>query len=280
MFCIVVLFLLLFCLKYPFFNVWNRIFGQCAAASYLCLVHRLMNDGFMLPNRDHFFVWRPDHNLQDIRNKVFPIKKLNVDSPKALTTLPAKRKQRSISSLVVDTPSVVKQTGLTGKRTKAKRRAAASLATSPVNNGTMKLSSKSENGDRKTDKSSASQSTKAATSANKTENQDQKKTKKISAKQSTRAATPAKKKQVNVKNHLTFVTSQFYVKVLYGFSCKNGLFSYIIMLQNSEIQMHKFQVSHLPKIERTARQLTKMGSVNLQKYLGQLPKSMPSMKSK
>jgi len=140
---------------------------------------------------------RPDHNLQDIRNKVFPIKKINVDSPKALTTLPAKRKQRSISSLVVDTPSVVKQTGLTGKRTKAKRRAAASLATSPVNNGTMKLPSKSENGDQKTDKSCPSQSTKAATSANKTENQDQKKTKKISAKQSTRAATPAKKKQRN-----------------------------------------------------------------------------------
>jgi E3 ubiquitin-protein ligase DRIP len=168
--------------------------------------------------------------------------------------LPAKRKQRSISSLVVDTPSVVKQTGLTGKRTKAKRRAAASLATSPVNNGTMKLPSKSENGDQKTDKSCPSQSTKAATSANKTENQDQKKTKKISAKQSTRAATPAKKKQVNVKNHLTFVTSQFDVKVLYGFSCKNGLFShhYAAKQRNTDAQVSSKPSSEKRKNSKTA----------------------------
>ncbi|CAD6262219.1 unnamed protein product [Miscanthus lutarioriparius] len=102
---------------------------------------------------------RPDHNLEDIRNKVFPIKKINVVAPKAVTTLPAKRKQRSLSSLVLDTPSVVKRTGLTGKRTKAKRRAAASRATSPVNNGTMKLPTKSENRDQKIEKSSTSQST-------------------------------------------------------------------------------------------------------------------------
>ncbi|KXG37592.1 E3 ubiquitin protein ligase DRIP2 [Sorghum bicolor] len=140
---------------------------------------------------------RPDHNLQDIRNKVFPIKKINVDAPKAVTILPAKRKQRSLSSLVVDTPSVVKRTSLTGKRTKAKRRAASSRATSPVNNGTMKLPIKSENRDQKTEKSSASQSTKVVTTANKTENQDQKKTRKTLAKQSTRAATPANKKQRN-----------------------------------------------------------------------------------
>jgi len=125
--------------------------------------------------------------------------------------LPAKRKQRSLSSLVVDTPSVVKRTGLTGKRTKAKRRAAASRATSPVNNGTIKLPTKSENRDQKTEKSSASQSTKVATTANKTENQDQKKTRKTLAKQSTRAATPANKKQVNMENHLMFVTSHYFM---------------------------------------------------------------------
>jgi len=37
---------------------------------------------------------RPDHNLQDIRIKLFPIKKRKVDSVKAPTTLPPKRKQR------------------------------------------------------------------------------------------------------------------------------------------------------------------------------------------
>ncbi|KAG2585414.1 hypothetical protein PVAP13_6KG388866 [Panicum virgatum] len=97
---------------------------------------------------------RPDHNLQDIRNKVFPIKARNVDSPKAPITLPAKRKQRSLSSLVVDTPSVAKRTGLTGKRTKATRRAAASDATSPVET-------------RRRQKTLAQQSSKAATAANK-----------------------------------------------------------------------------------------------------------------
>uniref|UniRef100_A0A804P851 RING-type domain-containing protein n=1 Tax=Zea mays TaxID=4577 RepID=A0A804P851_MAIZE len=141
---------------------------------------------------------RPDHNLQDIRNKVFPIKKINADSPKSLTTLPAKRKQRSLSSLVVDTPrSVVKRTGLTGKRTKAKRKTVASSAASPINNGTMQLPTKFENRDQKTDKSCASQSTNVASAANKTENQDLKKTRKTSAKQSTRAATSANRKQQN-----------------------------------------------------------------------------------
>jgi len=165
-----------------FFYYVNRSLDHSVAASYLFLVHRLINYELMLPNCDCFLVWRPDHNLEDIRNKVFPIKKINVDAPKSVTTLPAKRKQRSLSSLVVDTPSVVKRTGLTGKRTKAKRRAAASRATSPVNNGAMKLPTKSENRDQKTEKSSASQSTKVATTANKTGNQDQKQTRKTLAK--------------------------------------------------------------------------------------------------
>ena len=113
--------------------------------------------------------------------------------------------------MVVDTPRVVKRTGLTGKRTKAKRRAAASRATSPVNNGAMKLPTKSENRDQKTEKSSASQCTKVATTANETENQDQKKTRKTLAKQSTRAARPANKKQVNMENHMMFVTSHYFM---------------------------------------------------------------------
>jgi len=75
----------------------------------------------------------------------------------------------------------------------------------------MKLPTKSENRDQKTEKSSASQSTKVATTANKTENQDQKKTRKTLAKQSTRAARPANKKQVNMENHLMFVTSHYFM---------------------------------------------------------------------
>ncbi|KAF8660685.1 hypothetical protein HU200_057511 [Digitaria exilis] len=139
---------------------------------------------------------RPDHNLQDIRNKLFPIKKKKVDSPKVSTTLPAKRKQRSLSSLVVDTPSIVMRNGLTGKRTKTKRRATASRVTSPNNNGTMKVPAKSAGRDQKTEKTSEPQSMKVATTAKKNESRDQKK-KKTSAQQSIKAATTANKKQRN-----------------------------------------------------------------------------------
>ncbi|KAG2606416.1 hypothetical protein PVAP13_4NG173500 [Panicum virgatum] len=45
------------------------------------------------PFPSHGDPW-PDHNLQDIRNKLFPIKKRKVDSVKTPTTLPPKRKQR------------------------------------------------------------------------------------------------------------------------------------------------------------------------------------------
>lgn len=42
-------------------------------------------------------------------------------------SLPAKRKERSLSSLVVSTPKVPLQTGLTGKRTKGSTRKASAL---------------------------------------------------------------------------------------------------------------------------------------------------------
>ncbi|XP_075507178.1 E3 ubiquitin protein ligase DRIP2-like isoform X1 [Primulina tabacum] len=60
---------------------------------------------------------RPDHNLQDIRAKIFPYKKaLEVVTP---VTFPAKRKERSLSSLVVSTPRVSMQSGMTGRRSKS-----------------------------------------------------------------------------------------------------------------------------------------------------------------
>ncbi|TVU45102.1 hypothetical protein EJB05_04575, partial [Eragrostis curvula] len=102
---------------------------------------------------------RPDHNLQDLRNKLFPIKR---DSPK-----PAKRKQRSLASLVVDTPNVEIKAGLTGKRTKATRRRTAPRATSPNKTETVKLPTKTESQDHKNEKQSAPQSPEVATTANK-----------------------------------------------------------------------------------------------------------------
>ena len=72
---------------------------------------------------------RPDHNLQDIRSKIFPLKRRKINAPEVTPsiTLPVKRKERSLSSLVVSTPKVPMQTGLTGRRTKAVARRAAAL---------------------------------------------------------------------------------------------------------------------------------------------------------
>lgn len=76
---------------------------------------------------------RPDHNLQDIRAKVFPLKRRKIEAPEIIlpVPLPTKRKERSLSSLVVSAPKVSIQSGLTGRRTKSVvRRAASSRAPS------------------------------------------------------------------------------------------------------------------------------------------------------
>ncbi|XP_047085980.1 E3 ubiquitin protein ligase DRIP2-like [Lolium rigidum] len=112
---------------------------------------------------------RPDHNIQSIRNKVFP-RKTEVDASKVPNiTSPAKRKERSLSSLVVETPKITTQTSLTGHRTKAVRRTTTSHITSLIANGTMKLLNNSEGRNQKTEKTSAPQSSKMTTSANKTQ---------------------------------------------------------------------------------------------------------------
>ncbi|XVF57226.1 hypothetical protein PTKIN_Ptkin06aG0187400 [Pterospermum kingtungense] len=72
---------------------------------------------------------RPDHNLQDVRAKIFPFKRRKTRAPEVMPSIspPAKRKERSLSSLVVSTPKVPMQSGLTGRRTKvtARKRVAA-----------------------------------------------------------------------------------------------------------------------------------------------------------
>uniref|UniRef100_A0A0A9CYU7 RING-type domain-containing protein n=1 Tax=Arundo donax TaxID=35708 RepID=A0A0A9CYU7_ARUDO len=71
---------------------------------------------------------RADHNLQDVRSKVFPFKrkKINAEDVESPITLPVKRKERSISSLVVNTPRIT-PAGSTGRRTRAVTRKAAAL---------------------------------------------------------------------------------------------------------------------------------------------------------
>jgi len=72
---------------------------------------------------------RADHSLQDVRSKLFPFKRKKIKAEEVASSiaLPTKRKERSISSLVVNTPKV-KTTGLTGRRTRAVARKAAAAA--------------------------------------------------------------------------------------------------------------------------------------------------------
>ncbi|XP_062204652.1 E3 ubiquitin protein ligase DRIP2-like [Phragmites australis] len=71
---------------------------------------------------------RADNNLQDVRSKVFPFKrkKINAEEVESPIMLHVKRKERSISSLVVNTPRIT-PAGLTGRRTRAVTRKAAAL---------------------------------------------------------------------------------------------------------------------------------------------------------
>nr|KJB42217.1 hypothetical protein B456_007G142500 [Gossypium raimondii] len=72
---------------------------------------------------------RPDHNLQDVRSKIFPFRRRKVKAPEVLplVTMPTRRKERSLSSLVVNAPKVSTQAALTGRRTKAVARKANAL---------------------------------------------------------------------------------------------------------------------------------------------------------
>ncbi|KAF5738895.1 E3 ubiquitin protein ligase DRIP2-like [Tripterygium wilfordii] len=72
---------------------------------------------------------RPDHNLQDLRTRIFPYNRKKVNAPESApeVTLPARRKERSLSSLVVSTPKVSSRGATTGKRTKTITRKAAAL---------------------------------------------------------------------------------------------------------------------------------------------------------
>lgn len=76
-----------------------------------------------------FSVFRADHSLQDVRSKIFPFKrkKIKAEDVASPDSPPNKRKERSISSLVVHTPRLT-PTGSTGRRTKVvTRKAAAAL---------------------------------------------------------------------------------------------------------------------------------------------------------
>lgn len=67
--------------------------------------------------------------MQDVRAKIFPFKRRKVNAPEVVApvTLPVRRKERSLSSLVVSTPRVATHATMTGRRTKSIARKAAAL---------------------------------------------------------------------------------------------------------------------------------------------------------
>ncbi|CAN0886409.1 E3 ubiquitin protein ligase DRIP2 [Linum grandiflorum] len=127
-------------------TICNRLFRDATTVSEClhtfcrkCISRRISNDGLEscpICNIDLGCValekLRPDHNLQDVRSKIFPFKRQKIEAPDnasevapdvtpeeaASVPLPMKRKERSLSSLVVSAPKVSTQTTTTGRRTK------------------------------------------------------------------------------------------------------------------------------------------------------------------
>ncbi|CAK9323503.1 unnamed protein product [Citrullus colocynthis] len=64
---------------------------------------------------------RPDHNLEDLRAKIFPSKRRKFKTPEVAPVIlpPVRRKERSLSSLVVNSPRVSSHATATGRRTAA-----------------------------------------------------------------------------------------------------------------------------------------------------------------
>ncbi|KDO53911.1 hypothetical protein CISIN_1g017653mg [Citrus sinensis] len=63
---------------------------------------------------------RADHNLQDLRIKIFPSKRRNLDAPDSVSSvpLPARRKEISLSSLAISTPKSPVKSSSSGRRSK------------------------------------------------------------------------------------------------------------------------------------------------------------------
>jgi len=81
---------------------------------------------------------RPDNNLQDVRTKIFPLKRRKMKAPEnvPLISAPARRKERSLSSLVINTPPVSAQVSLSSRTKAVARKAAASRGiVSKINSG-------------------------------------------------------------------------------------------------------------------------------------------------
>lgn len=94
---------------------------------YLVRIQRLLS--IYLEN----LIIRPDHNLEDLRAKIFPSKRRKVKTPEIAPVVlpPVRRKERSLSSLVVNSPRVSSHATTTGRRTAAAAARIASILRTP-----------------------------------------------------------------------------------------------------------------------------------------------------
>lgn len=78
-------------------------------------------------------ITRPDHNLEDLRAKIFPSKRRKVKTPEVAPVVlpPVRRKERSLSSLVVNSPRVSSHATTTGRRTAAAAARIAAILRTP-----------------------------------------------------------------------------------------------------------------------------------------------------
>ncbi|CAL1356990.1 unnamed protein product [Linum trigynum] len=140
-------------------TICNRLFRDATTISEClhtfcrkCIYKRISNDGLEscpICNIDLGCValekLRADHNLQDVRSKIFPFKRRKIVAPdhvapeefpdvtsdvSPLVPLPVRRKERSLSSLVVSSPKVSTQNTTTGRRTKLAPRKSSSATRS------------------------------------------------------------------------------------------------------------------------------------------------------
>ncbi|GKC30466.1 E3 ubiquitin protein ligase DRIP2-like protein isoform X1 [Tanacetum coccineum] len=94
------------------------------------------------------YLIRSDHNLEDVRAKIFPYKRTRVKAPEAVpSALPSRRKERSLSSLVVSIPRVSTQTNMTGKRSRLASRKKSRGSTFFVEEGVNKEQDPMEDGE-------------------------------------------------------------------------------------------------------------------------------------
>ncbi|CAL1383173.1 unnamed protein product [Linum trigynum] len=136
-------------------TICNRLFRDATTISEClhtfcrkCIYKRISDDGLEscpICNIDLGCValekLRADHNMQDVRSKIFPFKRRKVEAPDHITPevtsevsplvpLPVRRKERSLSSLVVNAPKVSTQNTTTGRRTKLAPRKSSSATRS------------------------------------------------------------------------------------------------------------------------------------------------------